>query len=310
MLGPVQVLVIGVDDGGRSDAALSAIGALSGEGPVRCVDLFACAVGPGGELTIEGPDPAATPPSLPLFAEVVDDDALIIVEEGTWHLGEVVPPGSRAVVALLEHRWALGLRDALRSTGATLRYESWLDDDDRAMLEQLLGDEAADTSRADAPIVDFGDLVADIDYPMLVVTAEHDGDRQGCLVGFASQCSIDPPRFMVWISKKNRTAVTAGKAAALGVHFLSITDRELARLFGEETGDETDKFEQCRWHRGPSGVPILDDSARWFVGRVISRADTGDHTAVLLEPVAVHTDAWQGQLDFQRVKDLDPGHEA
>jgi len=40
----------------------------------------------------------------------------------------------------------------------------------------------------------FHDLAADLDYPMLIVTAAADGERAGCLVGFAAQCSIDPLR--------------------------------------------------------------------------------------------------------------------
>ena len=115
---------------------------------------------------------------------------------------------------------------------------------------------------------------------------------------------------MVWVSKVNRTAVVAAKAPVLAVHFLSTADRDLAQLFGEETGDEIDKFERCRWHIGPSGAAILDDCRRWFVGRVVERVDTGDHTGFLLEPVAAHVDPWEGQLGYQQVLDLEPGHPA
>jgi hypothetical protein len=136
MLGPVQVLVVGVpeDDGAR--ALMAELAALPADGPVRCVDVFECAVGPDGQLTVADDDPA--PLSLPLFAEMVDDDVPVPAEEGTWHLGEVVPPGSRAVVAVIEHQWALGLRDSMRAAGGSIRYETWLDDDDRAVLETLL----------------------------------------------------------------------------------------------------------------------------------------------------------------------------
>ena len=136
MLGPVQVLVVGVpeDDGAR--ALMAELAALPADGPVRCVDVFECAVGPDGQLTVADDDPA--PLSLPLFAEIVDDVVPVPAEEGTWHLGEVVPPGSRAVVAVIEHQWALGLRDSMRAAGGSIRYETWLDDDDRAVLETLL----------------------------------------------------------------------------------------------------------------------------------------------------------------------------
>lgn len=38
---------------------------------------------------------------------------------------------------------------------------------------------------------------------MYVVTATAGDERAGCLVGFASQCSIRPVRFVVWLSKVN-----------------------------------------------------------------------------------------------------------
>ena len=37
----------------------------------------------------------------------------------------------------------------------------------------------------------FGEIVADLDYPMLMVTVAAGEEMAGCLLGFASQCSID-----------------------------------------------------------------------------------------------------------------------
>jgi hypothetical protein len=136
MLGPVQVLVVGVPEDEGARALMAELSALPADGPVRCIDVFECAVGPDGQLTMGDDDPA--PLSLPLFAEMVDDVVPVPAEEGTWHLGEVVAPGSRAVVAVIEHQWALGLRDSMRAAGGSIRYETWLDDGDRAALEALL----------------------------------------------------------------------------------------------------------------------------------------------------------------------------
>src|SRR5215211_4302492 len=111
MLGPVQVLVVDVADGEGADNVLDSLTALPADGPVRCLDAFEATVTPDGELTIAGAHSASQPRSLPLFAEFVDEASVVSSEEGTWHLGEVMAPDSRAVVALLEHRWALDLRD-------------------------------------------------------------------------------------------------------------------------------------------------------------------------------------------------------
>jgi flavin reductase (DIM6/NTAB) family NADH-FMN oxidoreductase RutF len=42
-------------------------------------------------------------------------------------------------------------------------------------------------------------------------------------------------------------------------------------LEGEKTGDAVPKFDRCRWHRGLTGVPILDDCAAWIEGSILSR---------------------------------------
>lgn len=69
----------------------------------------------------------------------------------------------------------------------------------------------------------FEDLVAALDYPMFVVTVHAEDELSGCLGGFASQTSIDPSRFLVGLSKRNRTFRIAADATHLAVH---VFDRE------------------------------------------------------------------------------------
>jgi len=153
--------------------------------------------------------------------------------------------------------------------------------------------------------------VGDLDYPMYIVTADDGAGPSGCLVGFGTQCSIHPPRFIVCVSKENHTFEPAMNADLLVVHLLGEDDLELAKVFGEETGDVVDKFTQVAWQPGPDGrTPVLDGVDRWFAGRVLERFDGGDHVAVMLEPVAVHAGGRPPQLGYQQVKGLDPGHPA
>jgi flavin reductase (DIM6/NTAB) family NADH-FMN oxidoreductase RutF len=156
----------------------------------------------------------------------------------------------------------------------------------------------------------FTELTGRLDYPMLIVTTKADGELAGCLVGFSTQCSIDPPRFLVCLSDKNHTFRVAARAAALAVHFIPADDVPLARLFGSQTGDTIDKFSHCRWHAGPLDLPILDECHRWFVGEILDRQPIGDHVAFLLAPVGAGSDERDDNLTFAQVKVLDPGHEA
>lgn len=156
----------------------------------------------------------------------------------------------------------------------------------------------------------FERLVATLDYPLFVVTVAVDDERSGCLIGFASQVSIDPPRFLACLSVQNHTFDVAKGAEHLVVHVLRADDKDTAELFGSETGDEVDKFAATPWRPGPGGAPVLERAEAWFAGRVLEVLDLGDHHGFLLEPIeADAADAAPGdQLSFQQAKDIDPGH--
>ncbi|MCV6967213.1 flavin reductase [Mycobacterium intermedium] len=146
---------------------------------------------------------------------------------------------------------------------------------------------------------------------MFVVTTNGDGVLAGCLVGFASQTSINPPRFLVGLSKRNHTLRVAADATHLAVHVFDREHLEVVKLFGGHTGDKINKFERCSWHRGPAELPILDDAAAWFVGKVIDRFSLGDHVGHLLEPVAGSPpEQLEHWVTFSDVRDMEPGHEA
>ena len=145
---------------------------------------------------------------------------------------------------------------------------------------------------------------------MMIATAASDGRADGCLVGFATQCSIDPMRYLVCLSKENRSYEIAIRARALCVHLLhaSLEDRALARLFGEETGFEVDKLARCRWSPGPLGVPTLD-GCDWFAGPVVGRFDLGDHVGFSLD--VTHADLQrldEARLSYRDVADMKPGN--
>ncbi|MFL5821982.1 MAG: flavin reductase family protein [Solirubrobacteraceae bacterium] len=156
---------------------------------------------------------------------------------------------------------------------------------------------------------EFNRLMALLDYPLFIVTAAADGQQAGCLVGFASQVSIHPPRFLVCLSVKNLTYRVASRAQALVVHLVPEDADELAELFGGETGDDTDKFAHCEWRPGPEGAPVLTELQNWFGGRIIARHDLGDHHGFLLKPIEGQAGCAASQLTFRRAKRIEPGHE-
>lgn len=156
----------------------------------------------------------------------------------------------------------------------------------------------------------FDTLVSELNYPMFIVTTVVGGERSGCLVGFASQASIDPQRMLVMISKRNHTYAIANHADALAIHFLHEGNHDLAGLFGGETGDDIDKFTRCEWSEGPGGLPILQNVRGWASGPILDRIDGGDHVGHLVDITDSREVSAGTPLRFQSVRDMEPGHEA
>ncbi len=161
------------------------------------------------------------------------------------------------------------------------------------------------------PPDDFDTLVARMDAPLVVVTAASGDQRAGCVVGFHSQCSIEPPRYAVWLSKANRTYRVALFATHVALHVLGTEDRALVELFGGETGDEVDKFARCDWEPGPGGVPLLSKSRlRMVLQRASLWDDGGDHVCLVGTPIDVIAGAATSPLRLSGAPPIEPGHEA
>jgi PPOX class probable F420-dependent enzyme len=156
----------------------------------------------------------------------------------------------------------------------------------------------------------FHQLAGDLDSSMFIVTVAADGERSGCLVGFATQTSIHPPRMLVCLSRSNRTYRLARDASLLGVHVVPADRDDLARLFGGETGDEVDKFARCRWEPGPGGLPLLPECGSHLVGAVLERIDLGDHVGFLLQPLEATFDERARELGYHRARRIQAGHDA
>jgi flavin reductase (DIM6/NTAB) family NADH-FMN oxidoreductase RutF len=152
----------------------------------------------------------------------------------------------------------------------------------------------------------FHRIVSNLEYPMFVVAAASGDQADACLVGFTSQCSIEPPRFAVFLSKANHTYDLATSADVLVVHRLREDQHELAEHFGGTSAyDDPRKLDECDWTPGPGGAPVVR-GCDWFAGRVLQRVDTGDHVLFHLEPIAGEARETD-QLGSQEAFDIDAG---
>jgi flavin reductase (DIM6/NTAB) family NADH-FMN oxidoreductase RutF len=166
-------------------------------------------------------------------------------------------------------------------------------------------DDQVSTDRAAEP---SEPLAQATNYPLFVVTARADDEVSGCLAGFVTQSSMDPVHFLVCISKINHTFGVAQRSVGLGLHLLGSDQREVASLFGEQTGDLIDKFAAVRWVPGVTGVPVLTECAAWVEGRIIDHMSAGDHEAFLIAVADGGGGTHPGRFMLTDATDFEAGH--
>jgi hypothetical protein len=132
--GPVQLLVLDVGGGEPTGEVLAELQRLAEHDIVRLLDLMV--VRHHGDGQMEALEVSATADGGAKVAVLTglhgSDDGggpppgASEQEEDIWYVADAIPPGATVAIALLEHRWAIGLRDALQARGGALLAEAWV----------------------------------------------------------------------------------------------------------------------------------------------------------------------------------------
>ena len=69
-------------------------------------------------------------------------DGHVIDEDQVWYLADAVPEGTTAAVALLEHRWAIPLRDKIIAKDGMVLADAWIHPADLVAVGMLSAEEA------------------------------------------------------------------------------------------------------------------------------------------------------------------------
>jgi hypothetical protein len=152
-MGPVQVLVVGFEHPTFSGEVVAEFARLRTAGIVRLVDVLLVSRTEDGVLETATPPDGTTGPgtlAAALLGSAPDGGAATPDADGAdapvdqpetgsgWSLDTLVPPGSAAAVALIEHLWAEPLVAAIERAGGQPLEETWLGPDDRRLLDVLL----------------------------------------------------------------------------------------------------------------------------------------------------------------------------
>jgi uncharacterized membrane protein len=150
-LGPVQLLTVGFDEPNFTGAIMDEFKRLSEHDIVRLVDVLIVAKDDDGNVTqVELSDRpelqeygalagalmglgAAGEEGMEAGAvagAVAMADGKMYDPEDVWVLADQIPPGMTAAIVMLEHRWAIPLRDAIMDAGGAVLVDEWIHPED------------------------------------------------------------------------------------------------------------------------------------------------------------------------------------
>ena len=113
-----------------------------------------------------------------------------------------------------------------------------------------------------------------------VITA---GTRQP--VGFCAtsltSLSLDPPLVSFTVGLHTSSWPTVEQAGHVMVHLLADDQEDLAYCFARSAAVAAKFGPHTAWHRGPHGLPVLDDVLGWLLVAIVLRMPIADHALVI-----------------------------
>ena len=148
-LGPVQMLIVGFQGDNFDGSIMKELQRLKEHDIVRLIDLMFVKKNEEGDLEIaqrsdldeeEAQQFGAIVGALVGFGAEGDEgaeygavagaaeleDGHVFDDDAVWYLGDAIPNGTAAAVALLEHRWAIPLRDKIAQAGGLTLSDAWI----------------------------------------------------------------------------------------------------------------------------------------------------------------------------------------
>lgn len=171
-IGPVEIIVIAFDDPDWNGQITAELERLRDGDILRLVDLLAVRKTEEGVIeTVQRSDldvgealafGAAVGALIGLGAageEGADQGAIwglreladghVFDDEDKWAIADRIPDGSAAMIALIEHRWAIPVREAIRRSGGRALSARWISEEDLVLLGAAAGRAAIEPPASD-----------------------------------------------------------------------------------------------------------------------------------------------------------------
>jgi uncharacterized membrane protein len=163
-IGPVQMLVVGFEGDHFTGEIREELARLRANDVIRLIDLLFVKKSEDGEIEVlqhsdlsqdqaeefgalvgalvgfgAGGEEEAERGAVAGAAEL--EDGHVFDDDSVWYLGDAIPEGTSAAVALIEHRWAIPLRDKIAKAHGMTLADEWIHVKDLMAIGLLAGAE-------------------------------------------------------------------------------------------------------------------------------------------------------------------------
>ena len=114
--------------------------------------------------------------------------------------------------------------------------------------------------------------------PVVVVTAEADGEPRGATIGSFTSVSLEPPLVSFNVTRDTRLHHILLRAEHFAVHVLAEDQAEMATHFARPDLDGFEQLASVPHSRGESRPPLIEGMLGVLVCRPESRFAAGDHS--------------------------------
>jgi flavin reductase len=143
-----------------------------------------------------------------------------------------------------------------------------------------------------------------------IITARHDGERNGLTATAVASVSADPPQLLICVNRQASAEPLIAGSSRFAVNVLAQDHRESAERFSRSTLSSDERFDAHRWIELPSGVPALADAIAVFECRIAQHTLLGTHSLFIGEVIGVSAAAGEPLLyhdgRYRQLADLSP----
>lgn len=126
-----------------------------------------------------------------------------------------------------------------------------------------------------------------LSYGLYLIASEYQGKKSGYIANTAFQVTSEPPQMAISCHKDNFSAQIILNSGAFSASVLKReVNMKIIGDFGFMSSTDINKFAGINYLKGPSGSPIVTDSAvAWFDCKVVKSIDLGSHYLIIGEVI-------------------------